>query len=216
MAKRKDKVARVRFAIAGAVAALVLAVIAIGLLYDGEDAEPYRTLDAPDGTGEVRVAVYFSFTCPHCRRLEELVDEWAETLPPGVALRRVHVAYSPTNQLLAKAHLALLRHDAVEANRERLFAAIQDRGRQFATPTALADFVAGHGIERETFLRTMNAPRIARLAAADEASFVAAGLTSVPAVVVDDKYVINMALGRKQALAAARELAADLAAKRTG
>lgn len=212
--KRKDKVARVRLAIIAGVAVLAVAVAAVGLFYRGDDGEPYRVLEVPDGTGDVRVVAYFSFTCPHCRRLEELADDWAETLPPGVTFRRAHVAYSATNRLLAKGYLALSRHGAAAANRPRLFAAMQDRGRQFPTMAALADFVAGHGIERETFLRTANSPRIARLAGADEESFVAAGLQFVPALVVDDKYVINMALGRKEALTTARALAEDLAAKR--
>lgn len=217
MAKRKDKVARLRLGIVGAVAALAVLVTAFGLLYEGDAGDPYRVLEAPDGdgdVGDVRVVAYFSFACPHCRRLEELMEGWAETLPAGVAFRRAHVAYSSTNRLLAKAHLALLRHDAAEANRSRLFAAIQDRSRQFSTLAALADYVADRGIERQTFLRTAESPRIARLVAADEAAFAAAGLTGVPALVVDGKYVINMALGRKQALAATRQLAAELAAER--
>ena len=214
MAKRKDKVARVRLGIIAGVAVLAVAVAAVGLFYRGDAGEPYRVLEVPEGSGDVRVVAYFSFTCPHCRRLEELAEPWAEDLPPGVTFRRAHVAYSATNRLLAKAHLALLRHGAAEANRSRIFAAIQDRNRQFATLAAVADFVTGHGVERETFLRTANSPRIARLVGADEASFVAAGLTAVPALTVDDKYVINMALGRKQALATARELAEELAAKR--
>lgn len=216
MAKRKDKVARARLGIVAGVAALAAVVIAFGLLYQGDAGEPYQVLDVPDGDGDVRIVAYFSFACPHCRRLDELIDGWAETLPAGVAFRRAHVAYSPTNRLLAKGHLALLRHGAAEANRDRLFAAIQDRNRQFATLADLADYVADRDIERATFLRTAESPRIAGLVAADEAAFVAAGLTGVPALVVDGKYVINMALGRKQALAAARQLAVELAAERAG
>lgn len=214
MAKRKDRIARLRLGIVASVAALALLVAAFGLLYDGDAGDPYQVLDVPDGQGDVRVVAYFSFTCPHCRRLEELIENWTETLPPRVAFRRAHVAYSPTNRLLAKGHLALVRHGAADANRDRLFAAIQDRNRQFPTLAALADYVAGRGIDGETFLRTAESPRIARLVAADEAAFVASGLTAVPALVVDGKYVINMALGRKQALAAARQLAVELAAKR--
>lgn len=203
-----------RLGIAASVAALAVLVIAFGLLYDGDAGDPYQVLDVPDGEGDVRVVAYFSFTCPHCRRLEELIEDWTDTLPAGVAFRRAHVAYSPTNRLLAKGHLALVRHGAADANRDRLFAAIQDRNRQFPTLTALADYVAGRGIEAETFLRTAESPRIARLVAAEEAAFVAAGLAGVPALVVDGKYVINMALGRKQALAAARQLALELTAER--
>ncbi len=215
MAKRKDRARQVRMGIVIATVAVAVAVVGLGLFYSGgSNDQPYLALDKPDGTGRVQVVTYFSYLCPHCRNLEDVAKGWPETLPDGATFKRVHVAYTPTTRLLAKAYLTLARHDAVEGNHERIFRAIQDRNRHFASAEALADLVHGNGIDRETFLRTFASPRIARQVQADEREFVALGLTGVPALVVDDKYVINMALGRKQALAVAAELAQDLAAKR--
>ena len=210
MARRRDRAGRIRIGIVAGAAVLAVFVVAFGLWY-GRDAAPYRVLDAPDGTGEVAIVAYFSYQCPVCRRFDEALRDWRETLPDGVALRTVHVAYSPSNRVLAKAHLALRRHGAMH-NGERIFRAIGDRNRNFPTVQALSDFV--DGVDRAAFLRTATSPRVARQVAAHEQEFVALGLSRVPALAVDGKYVINMDLGRKGALAAAADLARELVAGR--
>ena len=212
--KHKDNTARIRYGVVGAAIVLVLVVLGIGFFYGGGDAEPYRTLDRPDRSGTVKVVAYFSYTCPHCRALEELIEDWQETLPPGVDFKRVHVALSASGRDLTKGHLALDRLGAAEANHLRIFRAFHDRNRRFGSIAALADFVDGHGVDRETFLRTAASPRVARQMAADQDQFSALGLLGVPALVVDYKYVVNMDLGRQQALRTASDLAAELVAKR--
>ena len=214
MARRKDRTRHIRFAVAAAAGAVVVLVAGIGLFYQGADEQPYRTVDLPDGTGTVTVVEYFSYLCPHCRSFEEAAEGWAETLPQGAAFERVHVAFTPATRILAKGHAALVRRDAIDANHARIFRAIQDRNRQFTSIEALADFVDGNGVDRDAFLRTASSPRIGQMVDAREREFVELGLTNVPALVVDGKHVINMALGRKQALDAAHELASDLAAER--
>lgn len=214
MVKRADNTRRLRLGIGAAAIVVAVAIAAVGLFYRGDVGEPYRALDRPDGTGKVRVVEYFSYTCPHCRNLERVMGGWAEELPDGAVFERVHVAYSSLNRTLASAYFALKRQDALTANHERIFAAIHDRNRQLTTPSALADFVAGHGVDRETFLAAMRAPAVARQVAAGERAFAALGLGGVPALVVDGKYVINMDLGRRQSLEAAAQLAAELAAER--
>ena len=220
MVKRRDNVSRIRHTILGAVGVLVALVVGYGLYHalglgGFGSGEPYIELDAPDGTGDVEVVAYFSYVCPHCRSLDRLMDGWERRLPEGAVLHRVHVAYSESNRLYAKAHRALERHGAAEANRDRLFHAIHDRNRVFNTPGELADFVDGHGIDRNAFLRTMGSQRIGREVVAAERRFVSLGLTNVPALVVDDKYVVNMGAGRKQALDVTEDLVRELLAKRT-
>lgn len=215
MVKRADNTRAIRRGIGVAAVVVVVGIVAIGFFYQGDVGEPYRTLDRPDGTGAVRVVEYFSYACPHCRSWDRDMVDWAETLPEGVVFERVHVAYSETDRTLARAHLALKRNDALQANHERIFNAIHDRQRRLGTAAALADFVQGHGIDRETFLTAMRSPAVVRQVAAGERAFAALGLGGVPALVVDGKHVVNMNLGRRGTLNAAAALAGELAAKRT-
>lgn len=214
MAKRKNNAAQVRLGIGIGAIVLVVLVIGLGLFYSGSEGPPYATLDRPaaseaDG-GNVKVVEYFSYTCQHCWNFEEVVGDWQDDLPEGVVFERVHVAYSAENRLLAKAHLALRRHGALDANHERIFRAIHDRNMRFDSAASLADLVDGNGVEREAFLRTMALPRVARRVEDAEAQFVDFGLTSVPALVVDGKYVVNMNLGRQGALDAVDDLLEEL------
>ena len=221
MARRKDNISTIRTGILAAVAALILIVVGVGLYYSlgfggAASGEPYIALDKPDGNGEVEVVYFFSYECPHCRSFDDLVDGWQSKLHDGAAFARIHVAYSPSNRLLAKAHRALLRHNAFDANHRRLFRALQDRNRRFATPDSLAQFVDGFGVDRDAFLRTLTSTRTAREVEAGERRFLSLGLTGVPALVVDNKYIINMDLGRKHALAVTDDLVRELLAKRSG
>ena len=213
MVKRKNSIQRIRMGIVTATVVVAVAIAAFGLLYDGDTA-PYRTLDAPDGVGPVRIMEYFSYTCTHCRNLERVMEGWPESLPEGVVFERTHVTYAPALLPLARAYLALQRHEAVAENHSRIFRAIHDRNRDFRTVEALANFVHGHGAQRDAILATMRSSRVTRQVQASEKRFAELGVSTVPALVVDDKYVINMDLGRRQALNAAASLATELLAER--
>ena len=216
--KRKDNIEQIRTGVYVAVAILVLGVVGYGLYYSigfgMSGGEPYVALDKPDATGAVEVVEYFSYECPHCRSLETLLDDWQSDLPEGVVFTRVHVAYSATNRMFAKAHRALQRQNAIESNHQRLFRAIHDRNKRFLTARALAEFVDGYGVDRESFLQAMASPRTVREVDAGERRFISLGLVSVPALVVDDKYIVNMDAGRRQALAVTDDLVRKLVADR--
>lgn len=218
MAKRKDNTARIRIGIGVGAAVVAAAVVALGLFYNGSASEPYREVagvdeEADRRVGDVRVVEYFSYSCSGCWNFERVLKDWLDTLPPGVVFERVHVPLG-SGQTLTRGYAALRQLQVLEVNHERVFRAIHQRNRQFRSAQALADFVDGYGVERAEFLAAMRSDRVRQEAASARRAFTVLGLQGVPALVVGGKYVINMGRGRKEALAAARELAAELAAKR--
>lgn len=223
MAKRRrqssaKQVARARITISAGIGAVVALVAIVGIGYSlgfGGADEPYQVLeDRPDGDGDVEVVEYFSWACIHCRNLDELIEGWKQNLPAGVTFRRVHASYSAPLRVLARTHVALERHDALDANHARIFRAIHDRNRQFLTAEAMADFVGGYGIDRDTFLAAVGSAATASAVDRDAAQAAAIGVFAVPMLVVDGKYIINMGVGRKQALANLDELIEELLAQR--
>ncbi len=146
------------------------------------------------------VREYFSYGCIHCRNFEPLLDEWRATMPEGSTFERSPVAFSPDWQLLAQTYFTLKRLNALEQNHMRLFRAIHDNGRQFATPDTMADFVDGNGTTRDEFLRMFNSPDVRRDLRDADAIQRNIVISSVPTLVVADEYVVNMDVGRKQAL----------------
>ncbi len=208
--KSDKKVTRVRMLIVGFTILVGIVVLGYGTLYstglgEGEflAGEHYRVIENPPrrrAGAPIMVREYFSYGCIHCRNFEPLLDEWRATQPERTAFERSPVAFSPAWQLLAQTYFTLKRLDVLEQNHMRLFRAIHDNARQFATPESMADFVDGNGVTRAEFLRMFNSPEVRgdlREADAIQRNIV---ISSVPTLVVDDRYVVNMDLGRKRAL----------------
>jgi thiol:disulfide interchange protein DsbA len=215
--KKKDPVRNLRIGIIAAVGVLVAGVAVWGALYstgvteDGEivEGKHYRTIENPpkQRPGQpVVVTEYFSYACIHCKNFDPTINEWALTLPQGSELRRSPVAYSPAWLILSEAYLALEMTGALEENHERIFRAIHDSRRGFSSIDAVADFVDGQGVSREDFLRAVNASSVRRKLAQAETAQRPFGIASIPALVVADTYVINMDVGRLEALKVARQL----------
>jgi predicted DsbA family dithiol-disulfide isomerase len=70
----------------------------------------------------------------------------------------------------------------------------------------LGDFVDGKGVTKAEFLRAFNSPSVRRALAQFDAASRSLQINSVPSLVVDDRYRVNMDVGRKQSLEVARYL----------
>ena len=102
--------------------------------------------------------------------------------------------------LLAQAYFALEATGGLEANHERIFRAIHDNGRQFPSLDAIADFVAGRGVERQAFLDAFNSPDVRRRQAEVNALSRRFEIATTPTMVVAGRYAVTMDAGRRQAL----------------
>ncbi len=211
MARKKSaNVTLIRNLIMGGVGLLVLVVVGYGLLYsvgvtDGEfvAGEHYRVVeDAPRhraGT-PMEVQEFFSYGCVYCRNFDPLIEDWLKNLPDDVRFERVPVAFSPTWLLLAQTYYALEELGIREENHRRIFARIHDRRDMFDSPEDVAEFIDGHGASAEEFLKVLNGARVRRLLREAASAERAVGITAVPTLVVNGRYVVSMEVGRKVSL----------------
>jgi thiol:disulfide interchange protein DsbA len=198
--------------IAIAVVALIIIVVAgyglffsaaidmSGDLVEGTHYEAIEGATPPPKSGPIRVTEFFSYGCIHCRNFDPIVNDWLTHKPANVEFDRVPVGFSPSWELLAQAYYTLASVGALKENHERIFAAIHDNGKQFDSAEAIADFVDGHGVSRDAFLRAWNSPGVrADLTTAAERER-AAHVNSVPSLMVGDYYMVDMrAVPRKRA-----------------
>ena len=211
--KTSERMILIRRTIVGFAIVLVIGVGGYGLLYSSGvgspdsyvEGEHYVLLDNPPplrAGAPIPVVEYFSYGCIHCRNFDPLIESWLATTPDDVGFERRPVAFSSSWSILSQGYYALLAQDALDANHQRVFRAIHDNGKQFVSAEMLAAFVDGHGVTREEFLEAYNSPAVRRNAAAADRRVRTVGVSSVPTLVVADRYLISVGdVGRRESLA---------------
>lgn len=201
------KVDSLRKVIVGGIITIVAIVLGYSGLYIfnlvpsiGGKPDPYIVLDRELQTDPVVVEEFFTFSCEHCRNFDPLILNWAEDLPDGAEFTQTHVSFTRTDDFLAKAFLVLSARDVIDENRQRLFEEIHDKQNRFLSPDSIADFIDGNGISKEAFLALYHGDRITRLAQEKHDHMVDVQVTSVPFVLVGNKYGVFVSLGRREAV----------------
>jgi thiol:disulfide interchange protein DsbA len=213
LAKRKPdkRLATIRNAVIAFVALIVVCVGGYGLFRStaidiGDEfveGTHYRVIagaPAVPDRGPIRVTEFFSYGCVHCRNFDPIVVDWLQTAPKDVKFDRIPVTFQPLWRELAQDYYTLESTNALAENHDRIFKAIHDNGKQFLSPEIMADFVAGHGITREEFLRVFGSPATAHAMAIGEQRERRSTANSVPTLMVADHYLVNMdSVPRKRA-----------------
>jgi protein dithiol oxidoreductase (disulfide-forming) len=201
--KSSRRIATTRNAIIAFVALLIVLVVGYGLFRssavdvsgDFVEGTHYKVIQgaAPvQATGPIRVTEFFSYGCIHCRNFDPIVNDWLRNAPKDVMFERSPVSFSDQWSLLGQAYFALRDTNALEENHERIFKAIHDNGKQFATADSIAEFVDGHGITRDEFLKAFNSEAVVREISDASKRERSLHVNSVPTVDVADHYTINM------------------------
>lgn len=226
--KQSKRVLNVRNGIIAFVALLVVIVVGYGLFRssavdvsgDFVEGTHYKVIEgaaAVPASGPIRVTEFFSYGCIHCRNFDPIVNEWLRNVPSDVVFDRNPVSFSDQWSLLAQAYFALRDTNALDENHERIFKAIHDNGKQFTTPESVADFVDGHGVTRDAFLKTFNSDAVVKEVSDATKRERALRVNSVPTVDVADHYTINMdTVPRKRVFDVVEFLVAKIRADRTG
>ena len=215
------KVDRLRQIIVGGIIAIVVIVLGYSGLYVfnlvpsfGGKPDPYIVLDRDVQTDPIVVEEFFTFSCEHCRSFDPLILDWAENLPEGVEFTQTHVAFTRTDEFLAKSFLVLSARNVIDESRQPLFMEIHDRQNRFLSPDSIADFIDGNGLSKEAFLALYGGDRITRLSQEKQDHIVDVGVSRVPFVLVGNKYGVFITEGRREAINTIDYLVSELLAGR--
>lgn len=139
-------------------------------------------------TERVEVLEYFWFGCPHCFAFEPTINDWAASKPDYVDFVREAPPLNPAWAPHSKAFYASQVLGVQEEFFEPFFNAIHKDKKRLTSPKAIAKFAGTLGIEEEKFLKTMNSFAVdAKIRRAMDLAR-AAGINSVPSVVINGKY----------------------------
>lgn len=179
-----------------AAALVLLAAMALpaAAAVDPVEGRDYQRINPPVPTSDpakVVVTQFFSYQCPHCFKFEKSHAAWAATLPADVKAERAAVSIGHAGWVpAARAFYALSAMRKVPAIDDAFFGAIHRQRLGLTDDAQVAAWVAKQGIDRaefETMSRSFGVQL--QMRRAEELSR-KVRLPSVPALLVDGRYLV--------------------------
>ncbi|WP_437879976.1 thiol:disulfide interchange protein DsbA/DsbL [Pseudomonas sp. LRF_L74] len=160
--------------------------------------------------GKIEVVELFWYGCPHCFDLEPTLNAWVAKLPDDVNFVRVPALFGRQWDIHGQLYITLDLMKVEPKVREAVFNAIHKEGKKLLEPEEMADFLAGHGIDRDSFLSTYNSFAVKGQMTKARQLAKAYQITGVPTIIVNGKYRLDVhsAGGEQQLLQAVDQLVA--------
>jgi len=177
--------------------AAVLAMFALGVAPGAGAAElkegiDFRVINPPLAADKNRIEIteFFWYGCPHCFDFEPVLATWVKKLPADVSFRRVPTIF-PNNKWLpgTRLYYTLEAMNQLEKLHSEVFIAIHVERLRLEDEKILFEWVAKKGLDAKQFSETWASFGVqSRVQQARELTQ-AAGLTGVPAVMVQGRYL---------------------------
>lgn len=183
----------------GSVVLLVASLLFAGLVnaQSWEEGEHYRTLDNPVRTASdqgIEVAEVFWYGCPHCYNFKPLAEAYEQNAPDHVNYIRLPAALGRSWVPHAYAYYALEAMGELDKVHDALFEALAGERRPLNDVEALADFVADHGVDAQTFTDTYNSFGVRARVQQAQSKIRSARITGTPTMLINGKYVTSASM----------------------
>jgi thiol:disulfide interchange protein DsbA len=175
----------------------LLACSGVALAADPVENKDYILVQPPlpaADPSKVVVTDFFSYACPHCFAFSPDLRSWESKLPKDVVLDRVAVTFGRQAWGLLAQMYYTLRSFGKEVQLDRaVFEALHLEGAQLTSAERIADWAGAHGMDRAKFLSTFGSLTILSFATNAEQLTGRVKLRGVPTLVVDGKYLVQIA-----------------------
>lgn len=155
----------------------------------------------PVATGrQIEVREFFWYGCPHCFRLEPVLNAWLRHKPRDVTFIRTPAVLRHSWEAHARTFYAFQALGVVAKLHDAFFDAIHLRRRNLFDEAHIVSWVGRHGVNPATFKAAYESFGVSTKVHNARALERAEGLDSVPTVVVEGRYMTNvgMAGGHQQ------------------
>lgn len=151
---------------------------------------PALPTDDPD---RIEVKEIFWYGCPHCFKLEPVLEPWVKSLPEDVRFVRLPAIFNnPLWETHAKAYFTSEILGVTDKTHGPLFDAMHLEKRTLNDQASLAQFFEEYGVDKTLFDKTFTSFVVVKAQvnrAKDQVEHF--GITGVPAVVVEGKYLVT-------------------------
>ena len=174
-------------------AGLLLSLIVFSSLSfaPGEGQKDLAAIQPTQDPTKVEVIEFFWYGCPHCYQFEPLVEKWHSNLPENVVFIRQPAVFSKVWAQHAKAYFTAEVLGVVDKVHADLFYAIQVKKQKLTSEEDLAEFFVAHGVDKAAFHDAYNSFIVDTKMRQAKTMGPRYGITGVPAVVVNGKYLVN-------------------------
>lgn len=162
----------------------------------------------PDASGDIEVTEMFWYGCGHCYTFEPLLREWKKNLADDVSFTRSPAMWkqrrNPADAMWthAKLYYTASALGELDTLHNAFFRAMHEKNQPLTDPAEIAKVVESHGVNGETFIKTMDSFAVNSQVTQADARQRKYQVTGTPEMVVEGYYHINAskAGGQKQML----------------
>ena len=185
------------FGAMGAASALGLGLPASNAL--AQSAQRYKVIDKPINTADqtkVEVLEFFWFGCPHCYAFEPAINAWKDDKPDYVNFVREAPPLNPGWEQHSRTFYAAEVLGITNGMFDQMFHQIHEKKKPMRDPKKIAKFVESLdlGISAAEFRKTMDSFAVNTGLNRSISRAKQAGITGVPAIVVNGKYLTGNTL----------------------
>ena len=173
-------------------AALSFALMATTALAAGyTEGKEYTALASPQPTSsgdKIEIVELFWYGCPHCYRLEPVMDQWLANKPDDVDFVRMPAIVGPPWELLAKAYYTAEFLGVMDTMHLALFDYLHKDKKKIVNEAELQAFFIKQGVSKEDFRNTYTSFAVAMKVNNAKLMTQRYGITGVPTIIVNGKY----------------------------
>lgn len=147
-----------------------------------------------DPANTITVVEFFNYGCPHCYQLEPIINEWLEDKGDDVEFVREAVPLKVAWRSLAKAYYVAKEFDVVDKVHSVLFKAIFEHNLRMDREDLLKKLFENRGVSAEDFQEVYTSKNVGTALRNSQIQMRLFGLKGTPAVVIENKYVIDTEL----------------------
>ncbi|KHA59915.1 thiol:disulfide interchange protein [Vibrio variabilis] len=157
-----------------------------------KEGEHFKVLEL-EASKKPTVTEFFSFYCPHCNTFEPIIQQLKAQLPDNAKFQKNHVSFMGGNmgESMSKAYATMLVLKVEDKMTPVLFNRIHNMRKAPKNDEELRQIFLDESVDAKKFDAAFNGFAVDSMVRRFDKQFKDSGLSGVPAVVVNNKYLVQ-------------------------
>lgn len=158
-----------------------------------KEGENYKVLNTSHSSSPI-VTEFFSFYCPHCHAFEPIIGQLKQHLEGKAEFQKMSVSFMGGNMgpAMSKSYATMVSLGVDDKLVPLMFNRIHVQNKAPRDEAELRQFFLDNGVSAKDFDGTFNSFAIDSMMRRYDKAFKDAGLSGVPAIIVNNKYLVEL------------------------